>query len=447
MKKEITLEDIKSINFDDLAKMLCELITTDEILHEKIEKLLLLGDPSKLYKNILKSITAIKRGRKFIHYSESFQFSKKIAMIVQDIDMLVQDNKSASKLLKELILTDSKVYLRCDDSSGTVQVSYAMAKDAWKERAAKSLKNDELLQDLEDLLICDGFGMRDIFSVEFPKDVLHELYDKCHLSFTLENEEFEKSSLFHVLLEIANYLKSPSLYIETKKLSNKPFTDNDNLDIAEQFKQIEDAKNTLLYLKKIETSYYRKEELFKMLIWAYEKLNQPLNITSTYKQWYEKTKSTEIFKCYLAQLNTKEKEQATQKILEELKTSSFSQTLNFYVALDKKSLCASYIINHQDKIDTTFFNYTFLKSTIAWLEDSYPQEAILLYRDICKKALETSQSKYYKGAISALKKMVELEAKNTPLIWKIEENYEFIDNLLHKHKQKRKFLELFDKAF
>lgn len=83
----------------------------------------------------------------------------------------------------------------------------------------------------------------------------------------------------------------------------------------------------------------------------------------------------------------------------------------------------------------------------TWLQDGYPQEAILLYRDSCEKALKTSQSKYYPSAIKSLKQCVKLEASNDTLSWQIEDNLLYMEKLLDKHKRKPKFVQLFFKAF
>ena len=79
---------------------------SDDVVYKKIEKLLLSQNPKELYKSIMKDIRSIKRGRKFISYGDSFNFSKRVQGIVEDIASLVSDDKSAAKLLKELILTD-----------------------------------------------------------------------------------------------------------------------------------------------------------------------------------------------------------------------------------------------------------------------------------------------------------------------------------------------------
>lgn len=444
MQKQITLEDIKSIDHNKLADLLYGLIDTDNLLYEKIENMLVADNPVELHKNIKKNIASIKRGRRFIDYRESFEFAEKVASIAEDIDMLVADKKSASKLLKELILTDSKVYLRSDDSAGYIQTSYHMAEDAWCENAVGSLSQKELLKDLEDLLICDGFGLRSIFSEALPQQVLQELYDKCFLEYTLGTSSFEKFDMMSILKKTAHYLKLPELYIKAVKLEDKTLEDYQLLEIAREYQYCNDAQNALHYLNKIKIEGHRAESIYQLYIWAYELLKRPMDITLTYKKWYEKTKSPQILQKYLSRLEGKMREQEKQKAFRDASHFTFTEAIRFYETLNEKALCATYIMNHQDKIETIYLDE---KVTIGWLANEYPQEAILLYRNVAEEALATKQSKYYGGAIWALKKIKALEAKNDTLSWSIEENSDYIKRLLEIHKKKRKFIELYTDAF
>lgn len=444
MKKQITLEDIKSIEHDKLADLLYGLIDTDNLLYEKIENILVADNPVELHKNIKKNIASIKRGRRFIDYRESFEFAEQVAAIAEDIDMLVADRKSAAKLLKELILTDSKVYLRSDDGAGYIQTSYHMAEEAWRENAVEGLGQKELLKDLEELLICDGFGLRSIFSEVLPKEVLQELYNKCFLEYTLGTSPFEIFDLMSILTETAHYLKLPELYIKGMQLEGDIFEDYQLLDIAKEYQYCNDAENALHYLNKIKIEGHRADSIYQLYIWAYELLKRSMDVTLTYKKWYEKTKSPQILQKYLSRLEGKMQDQEREKALCDVEKLSFSEAIQFYNTLNEKALCAIYIINHQDKIETMHLDK---KVTLAWLANEYPQEAILLYRNVAEEALATKQSKYYSSAIWALKKIKALEAKNDALSWIIEKNPDYTKRLLEIHKRKTKFIELYIDAF
>lgn len=175
--KDITLEDIKTIEKEYLAKLLYDAIQKDVQLYKKVEGVILKNNPKSLYQQINKRINSISRGRKFIEYRKSFVVAKEISDIVDDIKNLMSDKKLALILLKKLILTDKKLFSRCDDSSGSVQDSYQDAQISWREYAPKYLDNSKLIEELKEILICDSYGMRTVVDESFPNDVLRELFD------------------------------------------------------------------------------------------------------------------------------------------------------------------------------------------------------------------------------------------------------------------------------
>jgi hypothetical protein len=115
-KKKITLKEIEALDCKKVASLLYDMLDGNKELYGKLDKLILSANPKELIKAIKKDIASIKRGSKFIDYYNAFEFSKKIQNIVDDILLMIEDKEVAVKLFKELILTDSKVYLRSDDS-------------------------------------------------------------------------------------------------------------------------------------------------------------------------------------------------------------------------------------------------------------------------------------------------------------------------------------------
>lgn len=444
MKQQITLDDIKSIDHNKLADLLYGMIDTDRLLHTKIENILLAENPKELEKSIKKSIASIKRGRKFIDYRESLAFADKASAIVDDIVMLVSDKKSASKLLKELIATDSKVYCRSDDSAGYIQYAYARAENTWKEYAVETLSDNELLKDLEALLICDGFGLRNIFSEMMPKSVLKNLYDTYKLQYISKTSPYSQSETQSILREIAHTMKEPELYIDTLTLDGEALYDYQILDIAKEYQNVGDAENTLVYLNQLSIERYRADEIYKIYIWAYEALNKPLEVTLVYKQWYEMTKSAKILLQYLARVDGDMYDKEKARALRDVESLTFGHAIEFYRALDEKALCASFVRNRQDEIDTRFLD---MKHIASWLEEEYPQEVILLYRSVAEDNLSSSQSKYYPHAVKVLKKISVIENQHDRSEWYLTSNAAFITALREKHAKKSKLMALLDQAF
>jgi hypothetical protein len=441
-KSTIELEEIRTLSHETLSVMLYTMSQKDQEIHAKLEKLLLSANPKELIKAIKKDIASIKRARKFIEYHRSFEFSQKIQSIVDDISSMVEDKKVASKLYKELILTDSKVYLRIDDSSGVIQGSYAAAMDGWFNCIA-FLNDEEIYADIKEMLFCEGFGLRNILNETIPKRVLIRLYDEFFLIPVDKNmDAFDKLSLLH---ETAHYLKDVERYIKAKKLQNEPLSEIDFLDIAKEYQHANNPKKVLSTLESIqEVDSYKADEFYGLKVWAYVALGQTSNVTNVYKCWYEKVQSVHVLKKYLSGLDETMQQKVKDEALKNLQGLPFSVTLDFFYNLDEKSLAAKYILeDHQEASNKVMYGDG-LKKVTKWLEDEYPQETISLHRNNCEDSLDRAISKYYPYAIKALKECLRIEKEKNISLWHIESNDDYIAQLLERHKKKPKFVQLFN---
>ena len=437
-KKTVSLEEIKSISHESLASLVHKEADNNKEFYKKIEKLLLKSDIKSLVKSIKKDIASIKRGSKFISYRESFDFSKKIADIVEDISEMLEDKKIASELFKELILTDSKVYLRSDDSAGAIQTSYSLAEKGWNS-CVDVLNHNEIYEALMEMRICEGFGVRDIFSDKIPSAVLHKIYQE----FYTKSEELTYGDI-HTLQLCAHFLKDPQMYIDATKLNRDEIRQGDLLDFAQEYKYAQNAKGIINILKSIQVpDRYHADRFFELKIWAHKQSKQPLEVTSCYKEWYRATKSVRVLKEYLNRLEGVLRKQELEVALDDAKQMSFHEAINFFYSLDEIEQAVSYIKNNSKNINTVYMQAKDIKKIVDWLEKKYPQEAILLYRDVCEKALKTSNSKYYPSAIKALNECFKIEKSNNIVNWHIESNDIYTRTIYQKNSNKPKFVELF----
>jgi hypothetical protein len=76
---------------------------------------------------------------------------------------------------------------------------------------------------MKEMLVCEGFGTRDIFSEVIPRTVLSRLYDEY---FVLENHlNIDNNDRVRLLKETAHYLKEPIHFINALKLNREAFKD------------------------------------------------------------------------------------------------------------------------------------------------------------------------------------------------------------------------------
>ncbi len=158
MKQKIT-----ALDADAVKDFLLNLFIQFPELNAQIETLVLYNDPTALAKAILKRIQSISRGRRFIDYRMSFDFSRGLESILADIDsgLLDRSPKQAFNLVTKFLATSNKVFERSDDSSGDIGSVYRgavllwlTAANAWKESSTTGAKVNWLERVYE--LTCDN---------------------------------------------------------------------------------------------------------------------------------------------------------------------------------------------------------------------------------------------------------------------------------------------------
>ncbi|WP_457748038.1 DUF6880 family protein [Sulfurimonas sp.] len=454
MAKQITLEEILALEHNKLCNVLYGMIDTNHTLYDKLEKMILSTDYRALAKQIKKEIKSLEKRRKFITYKNSFLLSKEIWDIVENIETFLICNGheiTASELLRMLILTDTSVYDRTDDSAGVVGDAYRYAEETWVE-SIKYMDDENIYIQVMELLMTDKYGCRDVLTEDLPQSVLKKIYDTYYTSYGshIDDEEYMKYSIMDILYKCAHYMGSPKDYMKASLLLNNSQLDDDALfAIAKEYQYIDDVENVIDILQKIESlSRHKLSEFFQMKIWTFDKQGNNTDKVAVYKEFYEKTKEVGVLLKYLEHIEDKVlREKEREKVLLEVKDFSFVEAMHFYKSLDEKELCAEYIHNTQHTLKTSSLHTTELKALLKWLREDFPQETILLLRDICESSLATKQSKYYGSSIWALTEMFKVEEENDTLSWAIEENDEYIERLLKIHKNKRAFMSLYNEAF
>ena len=443
--KLITLHNIESVDKKVLAKILHEAIQFDDRLYKKVQSTLIKNDTQALQKQLTQRINSISRGRKFIEYRHSFELAKDIDKIVDDIKELVEDKTVALQLLKKLILTDENVFARCDDSSGSVQCSYNYAQDLYKEYAP-CLDEKKLLKNLQELLILDGYGMRDILDETTPKNVLQSLYDMTLQTYIVHNEKYGGATYEQALQTISRLLKQPELYVEALKTKGVRLYDYKILDIALEYKAIEDEAKTSEYLAMIqEIPVNGVSEYFEALLWCDEQKNDQLALTSHLRKYYEKTYQPGILKRYLNRLDGELCKQEKQRILLEAQNLPFDVAINQFITLDAKEMCAEFIQKRLQSLNC--LHYHTIKDVEQFLGSAYASVVIQLYRVQIEDLLKVANTKHYPTVVKVLQKIEKLEKSSNEKPLQIESNQAYIQRLAEQHHKKKSLMKLLNSAF
>ena len=288
--------------------------------------------------------------------------------------------------------------------------------------------------------------MRDILDELTPKDVLQSLYDMTLQTYIDYKEEYGGATYEHIVQTIARLLKQPELYVEALQKKGVKLQDYKLLDIALEYKAIDNEVKTSEYLAMIqEIPVNGVSEYFEALLWCDEQKGNQLAFTSHLKKYYEKTYQPSILKRYLDRLDGELYKQEKQRILTEVHNLTFDVAVEQFIALDAKEMCAEFI---QKRLpDISYLSYHTIEAVEQFLGSEYALVAIQLYRVQIEDLLKVANTKYYPTVVKALQKIEKLKKSSNEKSLQIELNQDYIQTLMEKHHKKKTLMKLLHEAF
>jgi len=314
-------QKLETLNQPQLQDFVLDLYLQYPELKVKIETLVLLNNPEDLAKSINKRIQSIKRGRKFIDYRNSWQFSRDLQSIVDDTEsgLLDVSPKQAFLSAEKFLATAESVLNRVDDSSGTIGEVYRDAVLLWL--TAASIWRDSKINWMErvyQLYQQNDYGVLDPLlpnsHLLLDQDQLHQLawrYEselrqakKTHIESGKLN--FAELHAGVALSAMAKAMKDPALYEKSVLISSPEPNGIQKKDIASVYLEFNQPDKALRWLNDEWEARFEFDRL-QMLDETYEKLNDKDQQKQIRYQLYQSQPSYELFKRYQMLLNEEEK--------------------------------------------------------------------------------------------------------------------------------------------
>lgn len=445
-ENELTIETVARIDHAVLSRLAYEEAEMNEGFARRLLRAGLRRDAKALEKACKKAIASIRRGRRFIPYGESFEYARTISDLADDIHNNVTDKVARMELLEALIATDSKTYLRSDDSAGAIGAAYETALAYWRE-LIPSMEEERLYTAMSELMYCDGFGRREIFSDAIPDAVMQRLYD-TYMHRTHRNE-WDASNTLSVLEICAFHLKNPLLYEAALKQFQKPLEGYELIRLATIAEHAGDMEGVLAYLDALPRpgAGVWLEAYASLRLKALERLGRREERRELLRYWFDQTASPKVLERYLEMLGADERGEAIRSVLAKTHEKSFAEAMSVFKVLDAGTEAAAYIFANPGNIRTGYQSRRDLEALSKWLAEHDPEAAILLWRDVVKTQLETRQSKYYPYAVKALEMIASLIENAGVIQWKTEAQDRYLCTLFEQHRSKPKFVSLYLETF
>jgi len=457
------------MNIDEIKHKLIELdkdilkdFVLDLYLHypelkDKIETLVLYNDPVALAKAILKRIQSIKRGRKFIDYHASFDFSRRLDSIYIDIESGLLDGSPqlAFDLIDKFLATANKVFERADDSAGYMSEVYRNAVLLWLTAAKawqSSLDANHKINWLErvyELYLGNNYGVFDLLLPNSHILLSHEQLTQLALRYESELRQVQKkfnaedklnmdaltSSV--ALRAVAEALNDPALYERATLITSPKPNDLEKKSIIKMYLQFKQTDEALRWLNTPWESRFEGDRL-GLLDDAYLQNGDAGQLKQTRYQYYQCDKTYHSFQRYLELLNDKEKESAQDKAIRQAEQGDdVFNNADMLLSLGEAERAQALVLSRGEEIADCFYT-NLLKLASKFDEQNCLLAATLCYRTLLLDILNHARSKAYGHAAKYYKKLTVM-AKEIKHYAPLETHPAFVEQLEDKHGKKRSF--------
>lgn len=421
-------------------------------LNDKIEALLLYGDPAALANVLGKRIQSLRRGRKFIDYRASFDFSRQLDALLADIEngLLANSPKHAFELVDKFLATAHPVFGRVDDSGGAVGEVYRQAVLLWLT-AAKGWQDARVdwLERVYQLYQQNDYGVLDPLlpnaHLLLTQDQLKQLawrYEGA-LRKALKTPEQAGTVNFAVLGNrvalgsLAQALRDPALYEQSILICSPQPNNLQMKSICEKFLQYEQPEAAMRYLNQAWEDRFEHDRL-QLLDKVYVKTGHQQKLQQTRYQLFQTQQSHASFMRYLEVLDEQEKAGARSEAIEKAEQGgNLTQSVELLLHLGHPHRAQALVLARHQELAACFYD-SVLRLAKAFETADCDLAATACYRALLLDILMQTRSKAYGHAARYFNKLEAL-AGRIKVFEPLLEHLAFVQQLQAAHGRKSSF--------
>jgi hypothetical protein len=421
-------------------------------LSDKIEALLLYSDPAALANALGKRIQSLRRGRKFIDYRASFDFSRELDALLADIEsgLLATSPKQAFDLVDKFLATAEPALNRVDDSGGAVGDVYRQAVLLWLT-AAKGWQDAKVdwPERVYQLYQQNDYGVLDPLlpnaQILLTQDQLKQLawrYEselRKALKSPEQQDNFNYAALRSgvALGSIAQALHDPALY-ERSILIHSPQPNNLQMKaICESYLRYEQSEAAMRYLNQAWESRFEHDRLL-LLDKVYAQMGDRQQLKQIRYQLFQTQQSHASFKRYLEVLDEEEKADACDEAIAKAEQGgNLRRSAELLLNLGQTDRAQALVLSRHQELAASFYD-DLLRLAKALEKADCDLAATACYRALLLDILTQARSKAYGHGVRYFKKLEAL-AERIKAFKPLPEHHAFVQQLRSAHGRKKSF--------
>lgn len=426
-----------------LADALLKLAAQSEIADDLVERLI--ATPTENTQRFKKKLAGLKRSKRFINRRDSFSFSRKLELLLQDLEAGVTDPLAGVQLVAEFYESDRNVLGDCDDSDGYVgDVFRYTARVLFESYAERCSEKEQIADVLLKLNRKNEYGVRDALFENIadflPEPVIRKMIATLQKRANDEEDEYRQHDHLMLIETMAQQIKDPQLFEQTRiacwgELSTAAF-----IDIARVYLESGDVETAYGWLLKIpENETYQSYERDKLLKEIYIKQGDDKKLTALLFQKFRSSHSTDTLQEILDVIGEDQRDATISKEVELiLADPGFRQSdARFLISVGEIDAAEKLILDRAEKLDGYFYETLPPLAKTMESENRY-LAASLIYRSLLISILERAYTKAYPHGVRYLKKLDVMAVSIEQ--WMAFDNHEmFKDQIYLSHARKHSF--------
>lgn len=405
-----------------------------------------------MLRHVKAKISGLKRGRRFIDWRESREFTRELYGLLEDLRDCVRDGKAGLQLTEAFYLTDEAVIGRCDDSDGNIGDVYRLdARDLFKEYGMlcedKELVSDTIFR----LNLHDEYGVRDsligIAGELLDEPQIRRLIDRYTELMAGAASDFERRHALYSIESLARQIGDAELFERTLLMESEKTWPAQWIKIAQVYLAAGDADTAYERLQRIpEDDRMSGGEKNSLLLEIYRQQGLEDKRTELLFEMFRANHTASLLNSLVEAVGEDRREELIDGAVSEIRRFvgiSYSD-LNFLIDCGRYGDAEAYLVSRADRLNGGL--YTNLLPVAAALEKhGFVTGTTLIYRALLLSILEKAYTKAYSHGVRYLKKLDRLALEDGD--WKrIGEHRLFVEELVRKHGRKASFWTKYESA-
>jgi hypothetical protein len=435
---------LMALGEDTLAQILLDLATHSDDVEAMIQRLI--ATPDEAVAQLKKKLASLKRSRRFIDWREAGHFANELNNLLDDIEANISDPFTGIKLVSSFLETDSSVFERCDDSSGSIGGIFAEAQDLFVDYAKRCEDKKKIMTLLLKLSEIDDYGARAdlitcVAECGIPEPLMRSMIETFQQRADTESGDYKKRHHLLLIEFLARQLKDASLFEDTRIAGwGKPLGTAALINVAQVYFEQGDIDTAASRLSQIaENESFMSDDRERLWLDIYQRQGESTKTADLLQQRFHRYHSIDTLNALVEAIGKNKREGVITREISFIFEQNNLDTVDasFLLEINKIDEAEAYLLKHADQLNGSFYG-SLLSLAEALDNEKRPLVVSLIYRSLLQSILERAYSKAYSHGVRYLKKLDALSIMVKD--WdRFDEHPVYKEQLMQTHGRKRSF--------